>query len=143
MAKGANLAGKAINISKTTACHAVSYPITSHFNIPHGHAVALTLGEMMAYNYELQGDCLDPRGEEYVKETIKELFFLLKSTNLKEAKEKLNGLMDSIALERKLSALGINNVNIIIEEGFNPERVKNNPRELKKETLKRILDHII
>ena len=51
--------------------------------------------------------------------------------------------MDSIALERKLSALGINNVNIIIEEGFNPERVKNNPRELKKETLKRILDHII
>lgn len=41
---GAFLAGKAINISKTTAPHALSYPLTSHFGIPHGHAVAMTLG---------------------------------------------------------------------------------------------------
>jgi alcohol dehydrogenase class IV len=27
-----NLAGKAINIAKTTAAHSVSYPITSYFN---------------------------------------------------------------------------------------------------------------
>lgn len=25
----------------TTAAHSVSYPLTSYFNIPHGHAVAL------------------------------------------------------------------------------------------------------
>ena len=31
MMKAANLAGKAINIAKTTACHAISYPITSYF----------------------------------------------------------------------------------------------------------------
>lgn len=41
--KAANLAGKAINISQTTAAHAMSYKLTSLYKIPHGHAVALTL----------------------------------------------------------------------------------------------------
>ena len=41
--KAANLAGKAINISQTTAAHAMSYKITSLYKIPHGYAVALTL----------------------------------------------------------------------------------------------------
>ena len=43
MTLAANLSGKAINISKTTAPHALSYPFTSIFNISHGHAVSLTL----------------------------------------------------------------------------------------------------
>ena len=41
MSIASNLAGKAINISKTTAPHAASYPFTSLFNINHGHAVGL------------------------------------------------------------------------------------------------------
>ena len=47
-----NLAGKAINISKTTAPHAISYPFTSHFGISHGHAVSLTLNEFLKFNYK-------------------------------------------------------------------------------------------
>ena len=43
MGIAANLAGKAISISKTTAPHAASYPFTSLFNISHGHAVSLFL----------------------------------------------------------------------------------------------------
>ena len=42
MMMGANLAGQAINIAKTTAPHAMSYKLTSKYNYPHGHAVALT-----------------------------------------------------------------------------------------------------
>ena len=42
VAEGAYYAGKAINISTTTAPHAFSYAFTSHYNYPHGHAVALT-----------------------------------------------------------------------------------------------------
>ena len=41
MSIGANLAGKAINISKTTVPHAVSYPFTSLYGISHGHSVSL------------------------------------------------------------------------------------------------------
>ena len=46
MSIAAMLAGKAINISKTTAPHA-AYPFTSHFNISHGHAVSLTLEKFL------------------------------------------------------------------------------------------------
>lgn len=42
VAEGAYWAGRAINISKTTAPHAFSYEFTSHYGYPHGHAVALT-----------------------------------------------------------------------------------------------------
>lgn len=42
VAEGAYWAGRAINISTTTAPHAFSYAFTSHYNYPHGHAVALT-----------------------------------------------------------------------------------------------------
>lgn len=43
LAIGAHLAGKAINISFTTAAHAYSYGITTYLHLPHGHAVACTL----------------------------------------------------------------------------------------------------
>lgn len=43
MAFAANRAGKAINITTTTAAHAMSYKITSLFGLAHGHAVALCL----------------------------------------------------------------------------------------------------
>ena len=44
--------GKAINISKTTAPHAVSYPFTSLFNVSHGHAVGLFFEKFFKFNYE-------------------------------------------------------------------------------------------
>ena len=50
MALAANLSGKAINISKTTAAHAISYPITTYFNIPHGIASSLTLIPLLEIN---------------------------------------------------------------------------------------------
>ena len=46
MGIAANLSGKAIDITKTTAPHAVSYPFTALFNISHGHAVSLTLSDL-------------------------------------------------------------------------------------------------
>lgn len=41
--RAANLSGKAINLTTTTAAHAMSYKLTSLFGIAHGHAVALCL----------------------------------------------------------------------------------------------------
>ncbi len=144
--KGANLAGKAINITKTTACHSISYPITSCFNIPHGHAVSLTLGEMLEYNFNVnKADCLDLRGTGYVKKTIQELINLIGGGTLKGAKNRIKNLMDNIGLETKLSELNINkeDINIIIEKGFNPKRVENNPKKLNREDLRIILKNII
>lgn len=142
---GANLAGKAINLTKTTACHSIAYPLTSYFNISHGHAVALTLGEMLVYNSQVsQDDCSDPRGKGYVFETIRELIKILGTTNPEQAKENINILIEKLSLERKLSNLGLieKDLDLIVENSFNPERVKNNPRKITKDKLKRFLSGI-
>ena len=146
MAKAAHLAGKAINISKTTACHAISYPITSYFNVPHGHTVALTIPSMLAYNSNVnEEDLLDKRGVNYVKKTINEIAKMLGCANVKDAIIKIQNLMKQIGLATRLSELGIKtneDIEIIIKNGFNPGRVKNNPRLLTEQALRRILDEI-
>ncbi|MFA6636132.1 MAG: iron-containing alcohol dehydrogenase [Candidatus Omnitrophota bacterium] len=43
MMEAVHLSGKAINISKTTAPHALSYVLTMYDKMPHGYAVILTL----------------------------------------------------------------------------------------------------
>ena len=50
MCNASFFSGKAINISKTTAPHAVSYPFKAYFGIKHGHAVSLTLTDFIEYN---------------------------------------------------------------------------------------------
>ncbi len=146
MTKAAHLAGKAINITKTTACHAISYPITSYFNVPHGHAVALTIPSMLAYNSNVtEKDLLDRRGVNYVKKTINEIVKLLGCSKVNDASIKIQNLMNQIGLSTKLSELGIktnNDMEIIIKNGFNPGRVRNNPRLLTEEALHQILQNI-
>lgn len=49
MLEAANYSGKAINITKTSICHAISYPLTIHYGIPHGQACAHTLAFFANY----------------------------------------------------------------------------------------------
>lgn len=48
MATGSQLAGEAINRSRTTVPHALSYAITQQVGLAHGHAVAHTLPAVLA-----------------------------------------------------------------------------------------------
>jgi len=146
MAIAANYAGKAINITKTTACHAISYPITSYFNVPHGHAVALTLHSMIVFNSEVsEYDVQDSRGYGYVKKIMNELISIIGTSSFIKAKEQINDLIKNIGLETRLADLGIKtqkDIEIIIKNGFNPDRVKNNPRLLTEIQLRNILEDI-
>ncbi|MFH0814990.1 MAG: phosphonopyruvate decarboxylase [Candidatus Falkowbacteria bacterium] len=142
----ANLAGKAINITQTTACHAISYPITSYFGVAHGHAVALTLSEMLKYNFEIsENDVLDSRGAGYVKEMLKELLIILRVNDVESGVYFLKDLMQKLNLPTRLSELNIKSaedIELIIKNGFNPDRVKNNPRALTEDNLRKILQVI-
>ena len=51
--KGSNLAGQAINVSKTTGNHALSYRITSDYGVPHGHCVGMLLPEFFKLHEKL------------------------------------------------------------------------------------------
>ncbi|UCH72470.1 MAG: phosphonoacetaldehyde reductase, partial [Thermoplasmatales archaeon] len=95
MARAANYSGKAINITKTTSCHSISYPITSYFNIPHGHAVALTMPEMLEFNFNVSiSDCNDKRGVYFVKKKLKSIFKMMKCKNEIDAKNSFKYLME-------------------------------------------------
>ncbi len=73
ISKGANLAGKAINITQTTAAHAMSYKITSLFGIPHGAAVAFCLPHVWKFIEDNIERCNDKRGTEHLRYVLEEL----------------------------------------------------------------------
>ena len=51
MLKAANLSGRAIAISETTAPHALSYGFTAFYKVSHGHAV-FCLPIIIRFNYK-------------------------------------------------------------------------------------------
>ncbi len=134
----ANLAGEAINISKTTAPHAVSYPFTSMYNISHGHAVSLTLNQFLEFNYKniSKANCNFDLSSRY-----KIMFKASKTKNFLDFSKflvdiKVNANLESdfqnlkIDLERDYDKF-ISGVNIL--------RLSNNPVKLNKEDLKNII----
>lgn len=56
MLVASNLGGKAINLTKTTAPHAMSYKLTSLYGIAHGHAAALCLAGVWRHYVRLADD---------------------------------------------------------------------------------------
>lgn len=138
MCLAANLSGKAISISKTTAPHAVSYPFTAIYNISHGHAVSLTLNKFLMFNFQKisSANC-----EFDLKNRFKIMFELSKSNNIENFDLYLKNLKKNAGLESKFSNLGINIQNDYskIIAGVNLLRLSNNPIELKESDIKEIL----
>lgn len=143
MATAAHLAGKAIDVSKTTGCHSVSYPMTSHFDVPHGAAVALTAPAFLAFNADVTADdCTDPRGAAFVAERLDELADLLGASSPADAADRLRSLFDAIGLPRSLEAAGVSDLDTVVGEGFTPERMGNNPRRVTETDLRSLLQSI-
>lgn len=145
MCIGSYLAGRAINVSRTTAPHAVSYTLTSNFGVSHGQAASLTLGEFLVYNSNVtDDDVVDSRGTDYVRKSISELCEIMGEKSARKTSRSISGLMERIRLETRLSDLGINNNNDIqlIVDNVNTDRLLNNPRRVSKEPLLKILQNI-
>ena len=148
MLRASHLAGKAISIAKTTAAHSLSYPFTSYHDIPHGHAVMLTLPYFFEVNeYVNEENIQDKKGftVEYARRTFDDLLKVLGVKGGAEAKVKLLDLMDDVGLERSLGKLGVNKNDFqnIVNNGFNPQRVVNNPVKITEGTVWEILEKIL
>jgi alcohol dehydrogenase class IV len=142
MSEAAHLAGRAINVTRTTAPHALSYVMTSSFGVPHGHAVALTLGQMLVYNSRLtDSDVLDPRGADHVRRAIGDLNGLLGCETSEQARDWITQLIESVGLATRLSDVGIRSDadRRLIRDGINVERLANNPRRLTPAAVDELL----
>jgi len=138
MAIASHFAGRAINITRTTAPHAVSYPMTSYFGITHGHAVGLLATHFLCYNGGVsEEDCNDPRGPDWVRNRLGEIVAMLGAGSIEEASDALARKLESVGLETNLHELGIKTERDreTIVKHFSPDRAKNNPREVSKEEL--------
>ena len=131
MALASSEAGLAISQTRTTAVHAVSYPLTSFFGIPHGHACALTLASFIRFNAPA---LVNGRGTE--------LWSAMGVATSEDAAVRAERLMLAVKLERRLSRLGVDTAGReqVVTHGFRADRVKNNPRALDPETLRELLE---
>lgn len=132
MLKAANLAGKAINISKTTAGHAMCYKLTTLYGIAHGHSVALCVNALWPYMKEHIDKCKDPRGTAYLKEIFMALDELLVYKGRKGC-EAFENFLKNMDLNQDLR---IDSDTIkSLTDSVNEERLANNPVGLDKDDI--------
>jgi len=125
MLLAANYAGKAINISQTTAGHAMCYKLTTLYGIAHGHAAALCIYRLWPYMENVADDSLKP------------LFIEL--SNLISV-EKFQNIVDGLALDiPKASEEDID----ILTHSVNPTRLKNNPIQFDEKTIEELYRSIL
>ena len=118
-----NYAGRAINITATTAAHAMSYKLTSLYGIPHGHAVGLCLPEVWA---EMADD-------EKLQDTFRDFPVDLPW---------LCDLLHQLEIEQPVSSNRDTDLEILADS-VNPLRLKNNPVAFSRDTLKAMYERIL
>jgi alcohol dehydrogenase class IV len=128
--EAANFAGKAINISKTTAAHAWSYAFTSTLGVPHGHAVWLTLPAIFEIHFHAgPSDMISSKAAQDHKHKMKVLCDVLKLKLDESLEMQLRNFMRGIGLEHTMEAIGLSECDArkAISQQVNMERMGNNP----------------
>jgi alcohol dehydrogenase class IV len=139
MLRAAYTAGKAINITKTTAGHAMAYKVTGLFGTAHGHATALINRALYRRMVELleTGNCKvsDRTTTENVMRALSEIAVLLGCNSAREGADKFDKICRDLGLEvPKVSEKELD----LLVSSVNPERLQNHPMLFSYEDLKGI-----
>lgn len=140
MLEASNLAGKAINITQTTAGHAMCYKLTSLYGISHGHAVALCIEKLWPYMVENTDKCIDSRGEAYLNAVFVAIANEMGCQTVGQAIKRYNEFMLSLCLEKpRASEQDVE----VLKKSVNPVRLKNNPVALDEQTIEKLYRQIL
>lgn len=140
MLTASNLAGKAINITQTTAGHAMSYKLTSLYGISHGHAVALCVSKLWPYMIEHIDQCIDPRGTGYLTGVFDEIADIMECKSSLEVADRFQDILQSFELE--IPRVREGDYPILVSS-VNQDRVKNNPIKLACEDMECLYHEIL
>ncbi|MBO4470246.1 MAG: phosphonoacetaldehyde reductase [Clostridia bacterium] len=116
--------GKAIQITRTTAAHAMSYMLTKRMGLAHGHACMITLPtlwEMMQEKEEMQ-------------ETLRDLSEKMRLGDMRMAPKLLKGILYD--LEMSIPPVPDDEVLDELADSVNVERLNNHPVKMTKEEIK-------
>jgi alcohol dehydrogenase class IV len=142
---GSYWAGRAINISKTTLSHSISYPITAHFGIPHGIAVFLTLPEVAEMNFHTtEATKQDTIELEKVRDAFSLIFSLYGAADVVGLKERLKEVMVWLKIKSRLRDYGIarSDLSFIASRALTKGRSDNNPRRFTESEILNLLNRI-
>lgn len=140
MLRAANTAGKAINITQTTAGHAMCYKITSLFGPAHGHAAILCNRVLFPWMIENTDKCIDPRGEDYLKKTLDEIGMAMGCTDAKSGADRLVEIFKNLEFEAPEASAGQYEE---LKTSVNPVRLKNHPIALDEQTIGRLYHEVL
>ena len=132
MLQAANLAGKAINITQTTAGHAMCYKLTSLYGISHGHAAALCVNKLWPFMLQNISNCIDSRGEKYLNNIFTKIAKAMDCSKVEEATEKFSKLLKQLSI--KIPDAKKEDFEIL-KNSVNPVRLKNNPVKLSENDI--------
>ena len=134
MLEGSMLAGLAISNARTTAAHAISYPMTVFYRVPHGIACGIVLPQLIRYN----SGAMDPGKEKVLLDNME-------FRTMNELADAVECLKEKLQLPVRLRDLGIRQaaLSTIVANGFRPDRINNNPRAIKSSDFKRMLEEIL
>ena len=118
--------GKAIQITRTTAAHAMSYMLTKKMGLAHGHACFLTLPVLWESMQE----------KEEMQDMLKDLCTKMRLGDIRMVPKLLRGILYD--LEMKIPAVPDENVLDELASSVNIERLNNHPVKMTKEEIKQI-----
>ena len=140
MLRAANTAGKAINITQTTAGHAMCYKITSIFNCAHGHSAILCDRVLFPWMINNIHECVDPRGEAYLFSILNEIGVALGCKDAISGAEKLIKLFEDLGLDVP-QATPEQYLELCCS--VNAVRLKNHPISLNSDSINQLYHEIL
>ncbi len=140
MLEGAHLAGRAINVAKTTAGHAMCYQMTKRFGLAHGHAAALCVAKLWPFLLDHSERCADPRGRVHLERILDEIARCMGGSAPRSGAERFQAILDELELEVPLpSAEDL----AALSNAVNVERLQNFPIRLSKGEIEALYQEIL
>ena len=134
IAEAANLAGKAIAVTKTTAGHALSYKLGSIYQLPHGLATAMVNRALYPFMCREKSRMIHPDN----------LLFLAKCFSAEteeEGAKRYREILEDLEILPTLSVKEGDLENLVA--AVNPERLSNHPIALREEDIRLLYKEIL
>ena len=134
IAEAANLAGKAIAVTRTTAGHALSYKLGSLYQLPHGLATAMVNRALYPFMCREKSRMIHPDN----------LLFLAKCFSAEteeEGAKRYREILEDLEILPTLSVKEGDLENLVA--AVNPERLSNHPITLREEDIRLLYKDIL
>jgi len=134
MLRASFFAGLAFSNTKTAIAHSISYPLTAHFNIPHGLACALPLPHVLRFNG---------------KKAAKRIGIMAGALGTNQTSESMASevmlLFDRLGVSPHLADYGIDSSKreLISKSAFTPGRADNNVIQLNSTDIVNLINQLL